>query len=57
MIQLFPTVPGPVDAPMATTISPYALQVTWEYPEQPNGVISTIRLFQNDVIRATVSMV
>ncbi|XP_072050692.1 usherin-like [Amphiura filiformis] len=47
-------VSGPVDAPMATIINPQILLVTWEYPEQPNGVIMRIRVFQNDVLRVTI---
>ena len=49
------SVPGPIDAPMASVIDPYTLLVAWEYPDQPNGIIVSIKVFQNDVLRATVS--
>ncbi|XP_022099403.1 usherin-like isoform X2 [Acanthaster planci] len=43
--------PGPIDPPMATIVDAYNMLVTWEQPEEPNGVITTIRLYQNNQLR------
>ena len=56
MIMLFVTVPGAIDPPMATDISAYAALVTWEYPDRPNGVITSIKLYQNGALTVTVSI-
>ncbi|XP_038072643.1 usherin-like isoform X1 [Patiria miniata] len=43
--------PGPIDPPMAAILDAYSMLVTWEQPEQPNGIISRVRLYQNNLLR------
>ncbi|XP_071494817.1 LOW QUALITY PROTEIN: usherin-like [Diadema antillarum] len=47
-------VPGPIDPPMATDVSAYSATITWEFPDRPNGVITSIALFQNDVLKVSL---
>ncbi|XP_071790086.1 usherin-like isoform X2 [Asterias amurensis] len=43
--------PGPIDPPMATILDAYSMYVTWEEPEEPNGIIVRVRLYQNNQLR------
>ncbi|XP_041469805.1 usherin-like [Lytechinus variegatus] len=47
-------VPGPIDPPMATDVQAYSTIVTWEFPDTPNGIITSIRLYQNNVLKTTL---
>ncbi|XP_071962430.1 usherin-like isoform X2 [Antedon mediterranea] len=44
------SIPEGVPAPTVTALSPYALNVVWTEPEQPNGFIVSYALYQNNIV-------
>ena len=46
--------PGPVDPPMTSNVATRSLDVVWDIPFPPNGIITEYRIYQNDQLKETV---